>query len=190
MAPSVGHDRFVRFNAGTSLELDRALGVLDLGEGLLALLEVGTKPALCGRREVLSQLGVGEGRVQVAFDELVHAVDRGVAAVERPAVELEEAVMQARAEAESLVDRRVEAVHEAQFERVGAVERVLELAEGEAYLSDLPVRLGLQRRALRSRIGRVDLGKGLFGLGPKDGRLSPRALLRRVDAVGEAEELL
>ena len=65
-------------------------------------------------------------------------------AVEGPLVDLGQRVVEALAVAERLVQRRVEAVEEAQLELVGALEEVLQLGEDERDVGRLVPRLRLE----------------------------------------------
>ena len=78
--------------------------------------------------------------MQVRLDEPRHLGRVGDVAAERARVDLGERVVQRLAVAERLVDRRVEAVEDAQLELVRALEEVLEVGEREDDVRDAGAR--------------------------------------------------
>ena len=98
----------------------------------------------------LTQRGVRVRGVQMPIDEILGRVVPDDVAGERALVHLRQRVVQPLPVAERFVQRRVEAVEEAQLELVRALEQVLQLRERERDLRRLVAGLGLEPR----RVGR------------------------------------
>lgn len=124
-------DAAVDDDAVGELELDGFFDVLELVEVRTVAVQVVGEGFLGGLAGVVPHFLAGKGEVEVGVDEAGDVVSVGDVAADGFGVDFGEGVVEGFAVADGLADGFVEAVEEAELEAVGAVEVVLELAEGE-----------------------------------------------------------